>query len=78
MHVEIAGGSGVPVVYTYNPRYSGGRDQEDHGLRPAWRKMKVRPMSPYLRNTQHKKSRLPEWLKWKSACLESVSPEFKP
>jgi hypothetical protein len=20
----------------YNPIYSGGRDQEDHGLKPAW------------------------------------------
>jgi hypothetical protein len=23
------------VAHTYNPIYSGGRDQEDHGLRPA-------------------------------------------
>jgi hypothetical protein len=26
----------VPVVYTYNPSYSGGRDLEDLGLKPAW------------------------------------------
>jgi hypothetical protein len=25
----------VPVAHTYNPSYSGGRDQEDHGLKPA-------------------------------------------
>jgi hypothetical protein len=24
-----------PVAHTYNPSYSGGRDQEDHGLKPA-------------------------------------------
>jgi hypothetical protein len=23
------------MAHTYNPNYSGGRDQEDHGLRPA-------------------------------------------
>jgi hypothetical protein len=26
------------VVNAYNPSYSGGRDQEDHGWRPAWTK----------------------------------------
>jgi hypothetical protein len=25
----------VPVAYPYNPSYSGGRDQEDHGSKPA-------------------------------------------
>jgi hypothetical protein len=25
----------VPVAHVYNPCYSEGRDQEDHGLRPA-------------------------------------------
>jgi hypothetical protein len=25
----------MPVAHTYNPSYSGGRDQEDHGLKPA-------------------------------------------
>jgi hypothetical protein len=24
------------VARTYNPSLSGGRDQEDHGLKPAW------------------------------------------
>jgi hypothetical protein len=27
--------SGVPVVHACNPSYSGGRDQEDHGWKPA-------------------------------------------
>jgi hypothetical protein len=26
----------VPVAHTCNPSYSGGRDQEDHGSKPAW------------------------------------------
>jgi hypothetical protein len=26
------------VVHTHNPNYSGGRDQEDLGSRPAWAK----------------------------------------
>jgi hypothetical protein len=25
----------VLVAHTYNPSYSGGRDQEDHGSKPA-------------------------------------------
>jgi hypothetical protein len=28
--------SRAPVAHTYNPSYSGGRDQEDCGLKPAW------------------------------------------
>jgi hypothetical protein len=27
--------SWVPVAHTCNPSFSGGRDQEDHGLKPA-------------------------------------------
>jgi hypothetical protein len=26
----------VPVAHACNPRYSGGRDQKDGGLKPAW------------------------------------------
>jgi hypothetical protein len=26
----------VWVAHGYNPSYSGGRDQEDHGLKPSW------------------------------------------
>jgi hypothetical protein len=31
------------VAYTCNPCYSGGRDQEDHGSKPAWVNSSVRP-----------------------------------
>jgi hypothetical protein len=47
------------VVYAYNPSYSGGRDQENHGLKPAPGKQFARP---YLEKIQHKKG-LVEWLK---------------
>jgi uncharacterized protein (DUF1919 family) len=30
--------SQVLVVHTCNPTYSGGGDQEDHGMKPAWGK----------------------------------------
>jgi hypothetical protein len=33
-HKDIKCGP-APVAYTFNPSYSGGRDQEDHSLRPA-------------------------------------------
>jgi hypothetical protein len=26
----------APVAHACNPSYSGGRDQEDQGLKPAW------------------------------------------
>jgi hypothetical protein len=32
------------VAHTYNPSYSGCRDQEDRGSRPSWAKF-VRPVS---------------------------------
>jgi hypothetical protein len=28
--------SQAPVTHTYNPSYSGGRDQEDHNSKPVW------------------------------------------
>jgi hypothetical protein len=34
--------SGVPEAHTCNPSYSGGRDLEDSGLKPAWER-------PYLK-----------------------------
>jgi hypothetical protein len=39
------------VAYTCNPSYSGGRDQEDHELKPAW----ANSSRLYLENTHHKK-----------------------
>jgi hypothetical protein len=38
--------------HTCNPSYSGGRDQEDHRLKPA---QANNSQDPYLKNTQHKK-----------------------
>jgi hypothetical protein len=31
-----SGMSWAPVTHAYKPSYSGGRDQEDRGLKPAW------------------------------------------
>jgi hypothetical protein len=39
------------VVYTCNPSYLGGRDQEDHSLKPA----QATKARPYLKSIQHKK-----------------------
>jgi hypothetical protein len=52
--------SQAPVVYTSNPSYLGGRDQEDQSLKPAWTNSSMRP---YLENIQHNKG-LVEWLRW--------------
>jgi hypothetical protein len=49
----------VPVAYTYNPSYSGGRDQDDHGLKLAWANSSMRP---YLQKP-FTKIVLEEWLK---------------
>jgi hypothetical protein len=42
----------VPVVHTYNPSYSGGRDQEDPGLNPTGANSSTRP---YLKKPFTKK-----------------------
>jgi hypothetical protein len=40
----------VPVTHAYNPSYSGGRDQEDYGSKPAqdglFERLKVKALSP--------------------------------
>jgi hypothetical protein len=41
----------VPVAYACNPSYSGDRDQEDCGLKPAWANSSARP---YLEKTHFK------------------------
>jgi hypothetical protein len=38
---EISGWA--PVAHTHNPSYSGGRDQEDRGSKPAWENSSARP-----------------------------------
>jgi hypothetical protein len=35
----------VPVAHTCNPSYSGGRDQEDRGLKPPWANSSWNPIS---------------------------------
>jgi hypothetical protein len=34
-----------PVAHTCNPRYSGGRDQENRGSKPAWANSSEDPIS---------------------------------
>jgi hypothetical protein len=53
------------VAQTYNPSNSGGRDQEDHGLKPAPANSSKRP---YLEKTQKKTG----------GVAQGVGPEFKP
>jgi hypothetical protein len=55
------------VAHACNPSYSGGRDQEDHGLKPARAKSSVRP---YLKKTLHRKGA--------GGMAQGVGPEFKP
>jgi hypothetical protein len=50
------------VAHTCNPSYSGSRDQEDHGSKPAWANSSQALIS---KNTHHKKG-LVEWLKVKA------------
>jgi hypothetical protein len=51
--------SRAPVAHAYNLSYSGGRDQEDHGLRPAQENSLRDPISK-IPNTKG----LAKWLKW--------------
>jgi hypothetical protein len=43
--------SRAPMAHIYNPSYSGGREQEDHGSDIPGKQF----MRPYLENTHHKK-----------------------
>jgi hypothetical protein len=49
----------APVAHAYNPSYSGGRDQEDHGSKPAQGNSL---QDPILKNTITKIGPV-EWLK---------------
>jgi hypothetical protein len=57
----------VPVAHTCNPSYSGGKDQEDHGLKPAWANSLL---DPILKNLEQKKRA--------GGVAQGVGPEFKP
>jgi hypothetical protein len=63
--------SQAPVARSCNPGYSGSRDQEDHGSKPAWANSFVRP---YLKKT-FTKIELVEWLKVKA--LSSSPSTYK-
>jgi hypothetical protein len=52
----------APVAHTCNSSYSGSRDQEDRGLKPA------QDNRLYLENTQHKNR--------PGGVVEGISPEF--
>jgi hypothetical protein len=56
--LEMKNYSSAPVAHTWKPSYSGGRDQEDNGLKPAGVKSSVQP---YLKNP-FTKIRLVKWL----------------
>jgi hypothetical protein len=58
------------VAHAYNPSYSGGRDQEDHGSKPTIGKQLVKP---YLKETHHKKGWQSDRSS-KSTSLASVRP----
>jgi hypothetical protein len=60
----------VLVAHICNPSYSGGRDQVDHGLKPAQANSSKKS---YLKNTITKKG-LADWLKYWSTCLASKGP----
>jgi hypothetical protein len=51
------------VAHTCNPSYSGGRDQEDHNLKPVWANNSQDPISKISNTYTHKKQGLLEWLK---------------
>jgi hypothetical protein len=50
--------SWTPVAHSYNPCYSGVRDQEDGGWKPAWANSSQDPVS---KNPAQKE--LVEWIK---------------
>jgi hypothetical protein len=56
----------VPVGHTYNPSYSGGRNQEDCGLKTAWVNSS---QDPILKEPITKKA---------GGVAQSVGSEFKP
>jgi hypothetical protein len=52
----------VPVTHTCNPSYSGGRDQEGQGLKPA--------QANSSQEKTHTKKGLVEWLKIQAQVLQ--------
>jgi hypothetical protein len=56
----------VPVAHSCNPSYSGGRDEEDHGSKPAQANCSKDPIS-----------KIPSQ-KRAGGVAQGVGPEFKP
>jgi hypothetical protein len=56
----------APVAHAYNPSYSGGRDQDDLGLKPAQANSLWDPIS---KNLSQKRA---------GGVAQDVDPEFKP
>jgi hypothetical protein len=54
-------GAALPVAHTYYPSYSGGRDQEDQGSKPAWANSSRDLVSK--KKKKNTKKRLVEWRK---------------
>jgi hypothetical protein len=48
------------VAHAYNPRYSGGRDQEDLDWEPA----QTNSSRDHISKIPNTKTRLVQWLKW--------------
>jgi hypothetical protein len=65
--------SQAPVALACNPSDSGGRDQEDHGSKPAQANSSARP---YLKKPFTKKG-LEEWLKVKALSSSSSTAKKK-
>jgi hypothetical protein len=62
------------VAHACNPSDSGGRDQEDHGSKPAWANSSR--TAPHLENIHCKKG-LVEWLKVKALNSNSSTTKKK-
>jgi hypothetical protein len=62
------------VTHPYNFSYSGGRDQEDHSLRPA----QANSSRPYLKNTQHKKGRMAQVIEHLPSKCEALNSNPSP
>jgi hypothetical protein len=63
----------APVAHTYNPSYSGGRDQEDHGLKPGQGNSSQDPISKMPIMIKG----LMEWLKVKALSSSPVLQKKK-
>jgi hypothetical protein len=73
IHSRVYRYSRMLVAHAYNPSYSGGRDQEDHGSKPAWANSSARSYfeKPFT------KIGLVEWLKVKALRSSSTAKKKK-